>query len=74
MELEGLGNQNFSIHLSRSSFDRKASTKVISRATQYLTLEDANVNERNGVRVKEFKMRRIMRGMLRMRSGFGLNV
>jgi len=51
-----LGNSNFSIHLSRSSFDRNDSAKVVLRAIQSLGLVDANVNERNDICVGKFKV------------------
>ncbi|KAG7097479.1 hypothetical protein E1B28_004821 [Marasmius oreades] len=50
-----LGNTNFSIHLPRSSFDRKATAQVVLRAVRSLGL-DARVNERNDICIGKEKV------------------
>ncbi|TFK66215.1 Lipoyltransferase and lipoate-protein ligase [Pluteus cervinus] len=50
-----LGNTNFSIHLPRTSFDRRATTQVILRAVRSLGV-DAHVNDRNDICVGPHKI------------------
>ena len=50
-----MGNTNFSIHLPRSAFDRKATAQVVLRAVRALGI-DANVNDRNDVCVGKDKI------------------
>ncbi|KAI0091836.1 Lipoyltransferase and lipoate-protein ligase [Irpex rosettiformis] len=49
------GNTNFSIHLSRTSFDRHATAQVVLRAVRSLDI-DANVNDRNDICVGKDKI------------------
>ncbi|KAI0773387.1 Lipoyltransferase and lipoate-protein ligase [Irpex lacteus] len=53
-----LGNTNFSIHLSRTAFDRHATAQVVLRAVRSLGI-DANVNDRNDICVGKEKIRRM---------------
>ncbi|KAI0689233.1 Lipoyltransferase and lipoate-protein ligase [Cytidiella melzeri] len=50
-----LGNTNFSIHLSRTSFDRRTTAQVVLRAVRSLGI-DANVNDRNDICVGKDKV------------------
>ncbi|KAH7916793.1 hypothetical protein BJ138DRAFT_1139170 [Hygrophoropsis aurantiaca] len=50
-----LGNTNFSIHVPRTTFDRRATAQIILRAVRELGI-DANVNERNDICVGKEKM------------------
>ncbi|KAI0347459.1 Lipoyltransferase and lipoate-protein ligase [Trametopsis cervina] len=50
-----LGNTNFSIHLSRTAFDRHATAQVVLRAVRSLGI-DANVNDRNDICVGKEKI------------------
>jgi hypothetical protein len=51
--VQDLGNTNFSIHLPRTSFDRRA---TVLRAVRSLGVDDAHVNDRNDICVGEYKM------------------
>lgn len=51
-----LGNTNFSIHLSRTSFDRNETGKVILSAVQGLGIKDARLNDRNDLCVGPHKV------------------
>lgn len=53
--VQDLGNTNFSIHLSRTSFDRHATAQVVLRAVRSLGI-DANVNDRNDICVGKEKI------------------
>jgi len=50
-----LGNTNFSIHLPRSSFDRRETAKTVMTALQSLWI-DATVNDRNDICVGKDKV------------------
>ena len=52
---QDLGNTNYSIHVSRSSFDRKVTAEVIVRAVRSLGI-DAGVNDRNDICAGEYKI------------------
>ncbi|KAJ7228162.1 hypothetical protein GGX14DRAFT_486508 [Mycena pura] len=51
-----LGNTNFSIHLSRRTFDRRATSQIVLRAVRSLGIEHASVNDRNDICVGDDKM------------------
>ncbi|TDL29898.1 Lipoyltransferase and lipoate-protein ligase [Rickenella mellea] len=51
-----LGNTNYSIHTPRSSFDRKASAEVVTRAVRSIGIDDVYVNERNDICVSGYKV------------------
>ncbi|KAJ7771021.1 hypothetical protein DFH07DRAFT_804529 [Mycena maculata] len=42
-----LGNTNFSIHLARRAFDRRATAQLVLRAVLSLGIENARLNDRN---------------------------
>jgi hypothetical protein len=54
--VQDLGNTNFSIHLPRTSFDRRATAQIVLRAVKSLGVDDAHVNDRNDICVGEYKM------------------
>ncbi|KAJ7044906.1 hypothetical protein C8F04DRAFT_1389171 [Mycena alexandri] len=51
-----LGNTNFSIHLARRAFDRRATAALVLRAVQSLGIPRARLNDRNDLCVGEDKM------------------
>ncbi|KAJ7169623.1 hypothetical protein C8R46DRAFT_203870 [Mycena filopes] len=51
-----LGNTNFSIHLPRRSFDRRATAALVLRAVQSLGIPRARLNDRNDICVGEDKV------------------
>jgi hypothetical protein len=52
---QDLGNTNFSIHMSRETFDRNLVTALVCRAVRSFGV-DARVNERNDILVGLHKM------------------
>lgn len=54
---QDLGNTNYSIHLPRTSFDRKETAKIVVHAVRSLGV-DAYANERNDICAGGFKMSR----------------
>lgn len=55
MGVQDLGNTNFSIHLSRSAFDRNETGKLVLRAVRSLGV-DANLNDRNDICIGKNKI------------------
>lgn len=53
--VQDLGNTNFSIHLSRSAFDRNETGKLVLRAVRSLGV-DANLNDRNDICIGKNKI------------------
>ncbi|KAJ7068819.1 Lipoyltransferase and lipoate-protein ligase [Mycena amicta] len=57
-----LGNTNFSIHLPRRTFDRKATANIVLRAVRALGIPAARINERNDIYVSSDKMNAYVSG------------
>ncbi|KAJ7265484.1 hypothetical protein B0H12DRAFT_1262296 [Mycena haematopus] len=51
-----LGNTNFSIHLARRAFDRRATSQLVLRAVTSLGVARARLNDRNDICVGDDKM------------------
>ncbi|KAF7302204.1 Lipoyltransferase/lipoate-protein ligase [Mycena indigotica] len=51
-----LGNTNFSIHLPRRTFDRKATANIVLQAVRAIGIPSARINDRNDIYVASNKM------------------
>jgi lipoate-protein ligase A len=56
--VQDLGNTNFSIHLSRRTFDRRVTSQTVLRAVLSLGIDQARLNDRNDICVGVDKMSR----------------